>query len=88
VIVFFVISGFVIAMTAENRTLFEFAIDRTVRIYIVAAPILVITTVLATMFPEASDHFRPATEQPIPTNFLSVTFLCQSWWLATQPRMF
>jgi peptidoglycan/LPS O-acetylase OafA/YrhL len=42
VMIFFVISGFVISMTAEKLTAKAFAIDRAVRIYIVAIPVLML----------------------------------------------
>lgn len=87
VMVFFVISGFVIAMTAEQRTPLEFSIDRAMRIYIVALPVLLITIVLAIYFPEASNQFPGAIEHPISTFFLNALFLCQSWSLHDTPYL-
>src|SRR6185503_3394828 len=40
VIVFFVLSGFFVTMLAEQKSLGEFALDRMIRIYIVALPVL------------------------------------------------
>jgi peptidoglycan/LPS O-acetylase OafA/YrhL len=87
VMVFFVISGFVIAMTAERKTIAEFAIDRSIRIYIVALPVLVITALLAFFFPNVSDRFPDAIERPTTTLFLNAAFLCQSWSLHCEPYL-
>lgn len=79
VMVFFVISGFVIAMTAERKTLLQFGIDRAIRIYIVAIPVLAITAALAFFFPNVSDAFPDAIQRPLTNSLWNAAFLCQSW---------
>src|SRR6266704_3397896 len=85
VIVFFVISGFVISMAAEQKGSVEFAIDRSIRIYTVALPVLIIVAFLSIYFPTASDEYNYAVNKPIQTFALNVTFLSQSWSLQYYP---
>ena len=54
VIVFFALSGFFVTMIAEQKSLGEFALDRMIRIYIVALPVLIFTSVLSAVAPSIS----------------------------------
>jgi peptidoglycan/LPS O-acetylase OafA/YrhL len=87
VVVFFVLSGFFVTMMAEQKSLGEFALDRTIRIYIVALPVLVFTSVLSVAAPSISttDEYAFAVQHPVATFFLSASFLSQSWWLYVVP---
>src|SRR5258708_23735031 len=85
VIVFFVISGFVISMAAEQKTAIEFVIDRSVRIYIVAIPVLIIAVLLSIYFPGASPDYSKAFDKPVLTFALNAAFLSQSWALEYFP---
>jgi peptidoglycan/LPS O-acetylase OafA/YrhL len=87
VMVFFVISGFLISMAAEQKTALEFSIDRSIRIYIVAIPVLMITMALAMFFPHADLGYREAVGHPLLTFFLNASFLCQSWSLSSTPYL-
>src|SRR5206468_4423513 len=82
----FVISGYVISMTAQRKAFSEFAIDRAVRIYIVAIPVLIITAALALMFPEVTGQ-SSAVDRPVETFLLNAAFLCQSWSLHCAPYL-
>jgi peptidoglycan/LPS O-acetylase OafA/YrhL len=87
VIVFFVLSGFFVTMLAEQKSLGEFALDRTIRIYIVALPVLIFTSLLSAVAPSISttDEYVFALQNPVATFFLSLSFLSQSWWLYVVP---
>src|SRR4051794_25709286 len=85
VMVFFVISGFVISMAARNKSATEFAIDRAVRIYIVALPVLLICATLSFAIPLPAEEYRRALDQPISTFLLNASFLSQSWSLSYFP---
>jgi peptidoglycan/LPS O-acetylase OafA/YrhL len=96
VLVFFVLSGFVIAWVTEakERTLEEYALSRAARLYSVILPALIITVVL--------DHIAMAIDpslygpEPLPAMLrgslniflgyvLSLVFLAQSWTLGMPP---
>jgi len=96
VLVFFVLSGFVIAWVTEakERTLEEYALSRAARLYSVILPALIITAVL--------DHIAMAIDpslygpEPLPAMLrgslniflgyvLSLVFLAQSWTLGMPP---
>jgi peptidoglycan/LPS O-acetylase OafA/YrhL len=87
VIVFFVLSGFFVTMLAEQKSLGEFALDRVIRIYIVALPILLFTSVLSAVAPSISttDEYEFALQHPAAAFFLNLFFLSQSWWLHVLP---
>ena len=87
VVVFFVLSGFFVTMLAEQKSLGEFALDRMIRIYIVALPILIFTSVLSAVAPSISttDEYEFALQHPAATFFLNLSFLSQSWWLHVLP---
>ena len=69
VVVFFVLSGFFVTMLAEQKSLGEFALDRMIRIYIVALPILLFTSVLSAVAPSISttDEYEFALQHPAAT---------------------
>jgi len=87
VIVFFVLSGFFVTMLAEQKSLGEFALDRMIRIYIVALPILLFTSVLSAVAPSISptDEYEFAVQHPAAVFFLNLSFLSESWWLHALP---
>lgn len=87
VIVFFVLSGFFVTMLAEQKSLGEFAVDRAIRIYIVALPVLIFTSVFSAVAPAipATDEYKFAIQHPVGTFFLNLFFLSQSWWLYVLP---
>jgi peptidoglycan/LPS O-acetylase OafA/YrhL len=86
VMIFFVISGFVIAMTAEKKELSDFAIDRIARIYAVAFPVTVICLLTAIAEPNinALSEYRG---DPLSASLLSLAFLNQSWNLNVYPPL-
>jgi peptidoglycan/LPS O-acetylase OafA/YrhL len=92
VLLFFVLSGFVIAWVSETRerNLEDFALSRVARLYSVVVPALIATAVL--------DHFGKGIEptlygpqlghgttHPVLDFMLSVVFLGESWTLAVLP---
>jgi peptidoglycan/LPS O-acetylase OafA/YrhL len=85
VMAFFVISGFVIAHTVMRKTLIEFAVDRAVRIYLVAIPVLAICLALSFLAPGASDGHDEAIHYPWSTLLLTLTFLSESWSVDVHP---
>jgi peptidoglycan/LPS O-acetylase OafA/YrhL len=87
VIVFFVLSGFFVTMLAEQKSLGEFALDRMIRIYIVALPILLFTSVLSAVAPSISptDEYEFALQHPAAAFLLNLSFLSESWWLHALP---
>jgi peptidoglycan/LPS O-acetylase OafA/YrhL len=80
VMIFFVLSGFVVSMMAERREWWDFAVDRAVRIYIVALPVIVICTIIGLLAP----HIAPGVPT-LANELLSAVFLNQSWRLDTYP---
>jgi peptidoglycan/LPS O-acetylase OafA/YrhL len=86
VTVFFVISGYVISMVAEQKSASSFAIDRSVRIGIVAIPALLLSLLLSIWMPDISGgSYALAAEHPIPTLLLNAAFVSQSWNLDWSP---
>jgi peptidoglycan/LPS O-acetylase OafA/YrhL len=85
VIIFFVISGFVVSMVAEKKSATKFIIDRALRIYIVAIPVLLISTILSRYFESASTEYKEALTHPVLTFLLNATFLSESWTLSYPP---
>jgi peptidoglycan/LPS O-acetylase OafA/YrhL len=80
VVVFFVMSGFVISMVAEQRSAIEFAKDRAIRIYLVALPVLFLSFVLSIFLPTiGGTEYAKAIGAPLPTYALNAIFLSQSW---------
>lgn len=93
VILFFVLSGYVIASAADRKRdkgLREFALDRMARVYSVAVPLLVLCTVLAVFFHNWFDPQRSwvnGVDHPYATLALNLVFMGQSWWLHMMPFM-
>jgi len=86
VTVFFVISGFVVSMAAEQKTAIQFAIDRSARIYIVAIPALLMSIALSLSFHSAGQGSETISDAT--SNFLlNVVFLGQSWSLNLFPPL-
>lgn len=91
VILFFVLSGYVIASAADRKRtqgLREFALDRMARVYSVAVPILVICTLLALLLHAQIDPERNmahAIDHPYQTFGLNLVFMSESWGLQMTP---
>jgi peptidoglycan/LPS O-acetylase OafA/YrhL/protein-tyrosine-phosphatase len=91
VIVFFVLSGFVIAYVAENkeRTLKDYTIARLARLYSVVVPAIVLTGVLDYLGYTLDPAAYPAGAQAwdhIPLRVVgSLLFLNQIWFISMQP---
>jgi peptidoglycan/LPS O-acetylase OafA/YrhL len=91
VILFFVLSGYVIAATVErkrSRGLRDYVLDRMARVYSVAVPVLLLCTALSLF---AHDWLDPQKDWPdgIGPAFtalgLNLLFLGQSWWAQVTP---
>ena len=86
VIVFFVISGYVIAFASEqrDRTLDRFVVNRLARLWSVLIPSLLISGIAAIVVARRVDiMFAPAITEPGPflrAAFLNATFLGQNWF--------
>lgn len=86
VIVFFVISGYVIAFAAEqrDRTVDRFIVNRLARLWSVLIPSLVISGIAAVVVAKRADiMFAPAITKPGPflrAVFSNVFFLGQNWF--------
>ena len=93
VILFFVLSGYVISAAADRKRLQglrEFALDRMARVYSVAIPVLLISTVLALLFFDISatpQKWYTGTDYPYITLSLNLVFIGQSWQLNMTPFM-
>ena len=91
VILFFVLSGFVIASAADRKRqkgLREFALDRMARVYSVAVPLLVFCTLLALFLHQQIDpkrNWANGIDYPFLTFGLNLVFMGQSWWLHMMP---
>jgi len=85
VVVFFVLSGFVIAFVTDGRekNVVEYAINRATRIYSVAIPALIISILVfywaLAIKPEVLSAFVNGMQDPISTIFAALTFTNQSW---------
>ena len=93
VLVFFVLSGFVIAWITETkeRTLEEYALSRAARLYSVILPVFLIMAALdalgSAIDPRLYElEWRLSTVHPLVGYALSVVFLGQSWTLDVAPR--
>ena len=94
VLVFFVLSGFIIAWVIETRerSLEDYALSRAARLYSVIIPAFVITAALD-YFGQASDPklygliWSRSGEHPILGFALSAVFLGQSWAVDTLPSL-
>lgn len=93
VILFFVLSGYVIASAADRKRdkgLREFALDRMARVYSVAVPLLVLCTVFAVFFNAWLDpqrNWAAGVDHPYATFALNLVFMGQTWWLHMMPFM-
>ena len=91
VILFFVLSGYVIAATADRKKdsgLREFLLDRMARVYSVAVPVLVVCSLFALFLSTTFDPQRlwtSGTDQIYTTLGLNLLFLGQSWHLQMTP---
>lgn len=91
VILFFVLSGYVIASAADRKRalgLREFALDRMARVYSVAVPLLFFCTLLALFFHYQFDpqrNWANGIDHPYLTLALNLAFMGQSWWLHIMP---
>lgn len=96
VIVFFVLSGYVIAYTAETRenSLRSFAIARLARIYSVALPALILSAILLLAgtaidpahYAELAKRDQPNMVVPYVTQFFAaLVFISESWGLHIRP---
>lgn len=91
VILFFVLSGYVIAATTDRKRdegLRGYALDRMARVYSVAVPVLLFCTLLALLLPRWIDpmgYWMPESEHAIAIVPLNLLFLGQVWWLRLQP---
>lgn len=91
VILFFVLSGYVIASAADRKRtqgLREFVLDRMARVYSVAMPILMICTLLALFMHAQIDPERNmahAIDHPYQTLGLNLVFISESWGLQMTP---
>lgn len=90
VMVFFVLSGYLIAFTVDknNKGAIKYLVDRTSRLYSVVFPALILTFILDF----SGKHFNPSaySGQVAPENqmlryLLNLTFLSQIWGLSTKP---
>jgi peptidoglycan/LPS O-acetylase OafA/YrhL len=88
VIVFFVLSGFVIAYVTETRekSAGDYIISRTTRIYSVSLPALLITFALHTIGSAVRPDFYPSYSNDamygsILQFFCGLTFTSELWWL-------
>jgi peptidoglycan/LPS O-acetylase OafA/YrhL len=92
VLVFFVLSGFVIAWVTETREehLEDYALSRIARLYSVIIPAFVVTAALNSLWSEIDPRlYGPewghSTPYPISGYLLSVLFLGESWTLRMLP---
>ena len=93
VLVFFVLSGFVIAWITETKekTFEEYALSRAARLYSVILPVFLITALLDSLGSAIDPRlyeleWRLSTVHPLLGYGLSVVFLGQSWTLDVAPR--
>ena len=87
--IFFVISGFVIAYTIDMRRSngpLDFFVDRAVRIYSVAIPVLILCTILALVRPDLFPG-HPAILRPTFSFFANATFLSEAWYFDFTPYL-
>jgi peptidoglycan/LPS O-acetylase OafA/YrhL len=88
VVVFFVMSGFLVSMIAERKSASEFVIDRAVRIYPVAAPALLFSFLLSLAIPSiGSVEYVQSLKAPALTYAANAVFLSQSWSLDLLPYL-
>jgi peptidoglycan/LPS O-acetylase OafA/YrhL len=91
VVVFFVLSGFVIAYTtsSRNRGPLQYAVARLSRLCSVVLPALVITAIIQIIiFKSNPIIYEQYTRKPdLVRYFLSATFLNESWFLSAAPPL-
>jgi len=91
VIVFFVLSGWVIAYTVDSRETSSrsYFIARAARIYSVAVPAIILTTVLdaigSSYNPGLYSHFASVMQHPLMEKPLCLVFLNEAWNLNVAP---
>ena len=91
VILFFVLSGYVIASAADRKRAKgwrEFALDRMARVYSVAVPLLLFCTLLSVFLHSQIDpqrNWANGIDHPYLILGLNLVFLGQSWWLHLMP---
>ncbi len=79
VLLFFLMSGFLIAATSERVTLIDYAIARAARLWSVALPVVAVLFVLALAFP-AIDPSRTRGDAVV--QFFSSLAFANCWWFA------
>lgn len=88
VIVFFVLSGYVIAATVDRKrhhALTDYALDRAARIYSVALPTLLLSTLVSLLLWAAGMPGSGALQDIVWAAGLNLLFLAQSWSLNAFP---
>jgi len=87
VIVFFVISGFVIAYVADTRETQwrAYTVSRLARIYSVALPALLLTGIVYALGQALDSEATPDYDQPLLRLLMSLVFLNQAWNFTVQP---
>jgi peptidoglycan/LPS O-acetylase OafA/YrhL len=92
VLVFFVLSGFVISWVAETRErdLVDFALSRIARLYCVVVPVFVMTAALDQLGVNINprlygSEWGHGTDHPVLDYALSAVFLGESWTLSALP---
>ncbi|HMC16106.1 MAG TPA: acyltransferase [Albitalea sp.] len=89
VIIFFVLSGFVIAYTVDRKrdaTLRDYALDRAARIYSVVVPALLLATLVSVVHWTLAEPGQTETAQQIGMGLVAnLFFFGQSWWVDSVP---
>jgi peptidoglycan/LPS O-acetylase OafA/YrhL len=89
VVLFFVLSGYVIASTVDRKRsngFRNYVLDRMARIYSVALPALLLSTVLAVFFWQQIDikgEWKGSYEAPLRTFLVNFVFMGEFWWTTT-----
>jgi peptidoglycan/LPS O-acetylase OafA/YrhL len=92
VVVFFVLSGLVIAYTVDvkERTFQAYTLNRLARLWSVAIPALILTVILDSIGRLINDSFYPSqypspTDHPVEHFVAAALFINQLWFLNVQP---